>query len=82
MASEWPFGYEPREQFRVWAGHHEPEHDSGRGKDEPYVHRDAARAWQAFRDWLDGTPEQWARAVSMAWQAGRDQGIRAGRILR
>ncbi len=26
---------------------------------------EAARAWQAFRDWLNGTPEQW-QAHSMA----------------
>lgn len=23
----------------------------------------AARAWQAFRDWLDGTPKQWQSKV-------------------
>ena len=28
-----------------------------------YIHRDAARAWQAFRDWLDGTAADWMREI-------------------
>lgn len=42
------------------------EEDSGSTLElEIYVHRDAARAWQAVRDWLNGTPEQWqARAMN------------------
>jgi glycine/D-amino acid oxidase-like deaminating enzyme len=33
---------------------------------EPYIHRDAARAWQALRDWLDGTAEQWLPDAALA----------------
>lgn len=33
-----------------------------------------ARAWQAFRDWLNGTPDEWRGAVSRAWLSGRDYG--------
>ncbi len=39
-----------------------------------FIREDAARAWQAFRDWCDGTPEQWRGAVSRAWLSGRDYG--------
>ena len=43
-----------------------------------YLHRDAARAWQAFRDWCDGTAEQWqARAVK-----AYNRGLLAGTPIR
>ncbi len=29
-----------------------------------------ARAWQAFRDWCDGTEEQWQRRLGMAFDRG------------
>jgi|APGre2960657404_1045060.scaffolds.fasta_scaffold342494_2 hypothetical protein len=35
---------------------------------------ETARQWQALRDWLDGTAEQWRAAVSRAWLSGRDYG--------
>jgi predicted Rdx family selenoprotein len=34
----------------------------------------AARAWQALRDWCNGTPEEWAKTVTRAWKAGREYG--------
>ena len=42
----------------------------------------AARAWQAFRDFLNGTPEQWREACALARALGYDDGVRGGRILR
>lgn len=44
------------------------------GPCEPAMYVRAARAWQAFRDFLNGTPEQWAKTVLRAWRSGREYG--------
>jgi len=46
-----------------------------------YLHCGAARAWQAFRDWCDGTAEQWRRMV-MHGRASFTEGVEFGRTLR
>lgn len=65
MASEWPawlwvddttaYDYDPRGQ---WTPDDEPENDSNAPTTRLYLHRDAARAWQAFRDWLNGVGDR------------------------
>jgi hypothetical protein len=35
----------------------------------------AARAWQALRDWLDGTAEQWQAECNQAYREGCDRGV-------
>ena len=41
---------------------------------KPYIHRDAARAWQHVRDFLNGSPEEWkafiTRCVLLAAELG------------
>jgi hypothetical protein len=44
-----------------------------------YVRTDAARAWQALRDWLDGTAEQWQAAKEAAAALAYTQGYRHAR---
>jgi hypothetical protein len=34
-----------------------------------------ARAWQALRDWLNGTPEQWQAECDQAYREGCDRGV-------
>ena len=59
MASEWPvFVALPRDVLHdrdhwVWDKHCEKPTNIGDVEWERYIHRDAARAWQAFRDWLN-----------------------------
>ena len=85
MASEWPAWvvlYDPRDRGATdpyeafdhpWSWRLSLEKESGM-----YLHRDAARAWQAFRDWCDGTAEQWqARAVK-----AYNRGLLAGTPIR
>lgn len=54
----------------AWTWLYELEANAGRGSQQwiesdpfkqtmPYIHVEAARAWQALRDWLNGTPEEW-----------------------
>jgi len=35
----------------------------------------AARAWQAFRDFLNGTPEQWQASARAAYWTGYDSAV-------
>lgn len=53
MASEWPFAWCLGGGQAGWDPSMEPEYDDAEPHSVPYIHRDAARAWQAFRDWLN-----------------------------
>ena len=39
---------------------------------------DAARAWQAFRDFLNGTPKEWARHALDQYLRGVKEGLNGG----
>lgn len=39
-----------------------------------YLHRDAARAWQAFREWCDGSADDWQRECVTAYDRGYEDG--------
>lgn len=39
---------------------------------------ETARAWQAFRDFLNGTPEQWAEREADAYAEGENDGFDRG----
>jgi len=47
-------------------------------EDFGYVHVDAARAWQAFRDFLNGTPKEWARHALDQYLRGVREGLNGG----
>lgn len=59
------------ESNKAWSAFDEPEEDMGT---TVYIHRDAARAWQHVRDWLNGSPEEWkafiTRCVLLAAELG------------
>lgn len=73
-----------------WGSHSERNWDDS----SPYIHRDAARmwanaivgahamamcqAWQHFRDFLNGTPEQWAEREQAAYEQGFEIGYLRG----
>lgn len=40
--------------------------------------REAARAWQAFRDFLNGTPKEWARHALDQYLRGVREGLNGG----
>ena len=79
MASEWPavvtVNIDNAWSFRIptWAMEADP-HEMA----SVYLHRDAARAWQAFRDWLNGTPEQWEEREADAYAEGENDGFDRG----
>ncbi len=54
------YDYDARCEWGVW---NEPVSDLVEPVTEVYIRRDAARAWQALRDLLDGTTEQWREMV-------------------
>jgi len=39
-----------------------------------YIRISSARAWQAFRDFLNGTPEQWRQYAESMYAYGRQLG--------
>lgn len=82
MASEWPFAWNLGGGQSVWDFSMEPECDETETDSVPYIHRDAARAWQAFRDWCDGTAEQWMRRLVIHGRASFTEGVEFGRTLR
>ncbi len=64
-----PFGYEPIGAFAYWDRSQEPQYDESQPNDRPYIHRDAARAWQALRDWLGPSREcVWTQSEFDLWE--------------
>lgn len=47
-------------------------------EDFGYTLVDAARAWQAFRDFLNGTPKEWARHALDQYLRGVKEGLNGG----
>ena len=43
-----------------------------------YLHRDAARAWQALRDWCDGTALEWQIRAAEDFAEGENLGFGRG----
>lgn len=88
MASEWPnivwlsmnqAHADSADQYS-WDEDDEPfSHGANHGRIGIYLHRDAARAWQAFRDFLNGTADQWIKKVSHAEHRGYNEGWKDGR---
>ena len=64
----------------AWCELDEPENDDIEDEFDahPYLHRDAARAWQAFRDFLNGTAEEWAEREADAYADGENDGFDRG----
>lgn len=76
MASEWPVFVE---LCRVDGGIPQVYDSSNRYRDDlSYGLMEAARAWQAFMQWCDGTAEQWQGRAKVqanhAYQVGYDEG--------
>ena len=78
MASEWPFAWCLGGGQAGWDPSMEPEYDDAEPHSVPYIHRDAARAWQAFRDFLNGTPKEWARHALDQYLRGVKEGLNGG----
>lgn len=74
MTSEWPFAWRLGGGQAGWDRSMEPEYDDAEPHSVPYIHRDAARAWQAFRDFLNGTPEQWHYKCVWSYDRGYADG--------
>lgn len=60
-----------------------PEHETTVDEDignaaRVYLSVDAARAWQAFRDWLNGSVEQWNELLANACTDARGDGFQEG----
>lgn len=82
-----------RNSFAYWSDGEEPSGGYADSVIAPYIHRDAARiwanaivgaqamamcqAWQHFRAFLDGTPEQWAEREQAAYQRGWPEALQA-----
>lgn len=48
--------------------------DTESGGYRMYIHVEAARHWQAFRDFLNGSPERWMEYAMNVFERGRSQG--------
>ena len=72
MASEWPAWMWRSDGSGVIDG--DPWLGAAELLTDTYLHRDAARAWQALRDWLNGTPEQWQQYAEGMYAYGRQLG--------
>ena len=77
MASEWPaiiFAKADAMGWWTWPGswHGEEDHVANL-----YIHRDSARAWQAFRDFLNGVGEQGDMSL---WKARCEQHFTDGQL--
>ena len=60
-----------------WSIDEEPIPGVDSNEDGIYIHRDAARAWQALRDWLNGNQYQWyARGYEASHENRRERAKR------
>ena len=75
--SDWPF-VAMRDDENGWcAGHRWDLFKAWEGFTGPetlFIREDAARAWQALRDWLDGSVEQWQERSLNSYMKGYDEG--------
>lgn len=77
MTSEWPFVAIRDDGDGMAAGNRWDLFKAYQGKLPPetlFIREDAARAWQAFRDWLNGSVEQWQQYAESMYAYGRQLG--------